>query len=193
MADHGISDDQYEVLGEAGECSVYRCEHGCLHVQIGDLNLRIEDDRFAELAEAVAALGEAGEDAKILAGGQSLIPVLRLRLAFPTTLVDLSRVNRLTLAYRPTLAFLDAARRRHPPGRPLRILEAGAGTGTATQSASRQAQNARTKSRPGGNASRTRPPAGTTARNRAARTRHSSPSRAKVRESAVERSSRRKT
>ena len=47
------------------------------------------------LAEAVAALGEAGEDAKILAGGQSLIPVLRLRLAFPTTLVDLSKVAEL--------------------------------------------------------------------------------------------------
>ena len=47
------------------------------------------------LAEAVAALGEAGEDAKILAGGQSLIPVLRLRLAFPTTLIDLSRVSEL--------------------------------------------------------------------------------------------------
>jgi len=47
------------------------------------------------LAEAIAALGEAGEDAKILAGGQSLIPVLRLRLAFPTTLVDLSKVSEL--------------------------------------------------------------------------------------------------
>jgi carbon-monoxide dehydrogenase medium subunit len=47
------------------------------------------------LAEAVSALGEAGEDAKILAGGQSLIPVLRLRLAFPTVLVDLSRVAEL--------------------------------------------------------------------------------------------------
>ena len=30
--------------------------------------------------EAVAALGEAGEDAKVIAGGQSLLPVLRLRL-----------------------------------------------------------------------------------------------------------------
>lgn len=59
MADHGITDDQYEVLGEAGDCSVYRCEHGCLHLQIGDLNLRIEDDRFAELAEAVAAAAQA--------------------------------------------------------------------------------------------------------------------------------------
>ncbi|MCY7365121.1 MAG: FAD binding domain-containing protein, partial [Frankiaceae bacterium] len=47
------------------------------------------------IAEAVTALGEAGEDAKILAGGQSLIPVLRLRLAFPTVLVDLGRVDEL--------------------------------------------------------------------------------------------------
>ena len=42
--------------------------------------------------EAVAAIGQAGEDGKILAGGQSLIPVLRLRLAYPTTLVDVGRV-----------------------------------------------------------------------------------------------------
>ena len=47
------------------------------------------------LAEAITALGEAGEDAKILAGGQSLIPVLRLRLAFPSTLIDLSKINEL--------------------------------------------------------------------------------------------------
>ncbi len=47
------------------------------------------------LAEAVTALGEAGEDAKILAGGQSLIPVLRLRLSFPTVLIDLSKVSEL--------------------------------------------------------------------------------------------------
>ncbi len=47
------------------------------------------------IAEAVTALGEAGEDAKILAGGQSLIPVLRLRLAFPTVLVDLGKVDEL--------------------------------------------------------------------------------------------------
>ena len=47
------------------------------------------------LQEAIAALGEAGEDAKILAGGQSLIPVLRLRLSFPTVLIDLSKVDEL--------------------------------------------------------------------------------------------------
>lgn len=47
------------------------------------------------IADAVTALGEAGEDAKILAGGQSLIPVLRLRLSFPTVLVDLGKVDEL--------------------------------------------------------------------------------------------------
>jgi carbon-monoxide dehydrogenase medium subunit len=45
--------------------------------------------------EAVAALGAGGEDAKVLAGGQSLIPLLRLRLSYPTTLVDLGAVGEL--------------------------------------------------------------------------------------------------
>ncbi|MEV6901917.1 xanthine dehydrogenase family protein subunit M [Amycolatopsis sp. NPDC051372] len=42
--------------------------------------------------EAVQALAAAGEDAKVLAGGQSLLPVLRMRLAAPTTLVDLRNI-----------------------------------------------------------------------------------------------------
>ncbi|MDQ1704423.1 MAG: aerobic carbon-monoxide dehydrogenase medium subunit, partial [Frankiaceae bacterium] len=42
--------------------------------------------------EAVAALTERGEDAKVLAGGQSLIPLLRLRLAYPSVLVDVGGV-----------------------------------------------------------------------------------------------------
>ncbi|GAA1032471.1 MULTISPECIES: FAD binding domain-containing protein [Amycolatopsis] len=42
--------------------------------------------------EAVQALAAAGEDAKVLAGGQSLLPVLRMRLAAPTTLVDLGKI-----------------------------------------------------------------------------------------------------
>ena len=45
--------------------------------------------------EAVAALAEAGEDAKVLAGGQSLLPVLRVRLAEPSTVVDLGRIAEL--------------------------------------------------------------------------------------------------
>jgi len=45
--------------------------------------------------EAVAALANGGEDAKVIAGGQSLMPVLRLRLAAPTVLVDLNRIDEL--------------------------------------------------------------------------------------------------
>jgi aerobic carbon-monoxide dehydrogenase medium subunit len=45
--------------------------------------------------EALQAVAEGGEDVKILAGGQSLIPVMRLRLAAPETVVDLTRVAEL--------------------------------------------------------------------------------------------------
>ena len=51
--------------------------------------------RPASIDEAVAALSGAGEDAKALAGGQSLMPLLRLRLALPEVLVDLDRVDAL--------------------------------------------------------------------------------------------------
>jgi carbon-monoxide dehydrogenase medium subunit len=44
--------------------------------------------------EALALLGQH-EDAKVLAGGQSLLPVLRLRLAAPETIVDLGRIEEL--------------------------------------------------------------------------------------------------
>ncbi len=51
--------------------------------------------RPSSVAEAVTAIGEAGEDGKVLAGGQSLIPVLRLRLAYPSTIVDVGRIDDL--------------------------------------------------------------------------------------------------
>jgi len=43
----------------------------------------------------VAALVEAGEDAKVLAGGQSLLPLMALRLGRPSVLVDVGRVDGL--------------------------------------------------------------------------------------------------
>ncbi|AXB44397.1 FAD binding domain-containing protein [Amycolatopsis albispora] len=45
--------------------------------------------------DAVRALADAGEDAKVLGGGQSLLPVLRMRLATPTKLIDLGRIPEL--------------------------------------------------------------------------------------------------
>ena len=49
----------------------------------------------ADLAEALAVLSEFGEDAKAIAGGQSLVPLLALRLAAPQHLVDLRRLTEL--------------------------------------------------------------------------------------------------
>jgi aerobic carbon-monoxide dehydrogenase medium subunit len=42
--------------------------------------------------EAVACLDQRGEDAEILAGGHSLIPLLRFRLAWPSVLIDINRI-----------------------------------------------------------------------------------------------------
>ena len=50
----------------------------------------------SSIEEAVRAYAAAGEDAKILAGGQSLLPILRLRLAYPELVVDLGGVTELT-------------------------------------------------------------------------------------------------
>ncbi|MEU3146197.1 MULTISPECIES: xanthine dehydrogenase family protein subunit M [unclassified Streptomyces] len=44
------------------------------------------------LDEALRVLADGGEEAKVLAGGQSLLPLLRLRLAFPELVVDIGRV-----------------------------------------------------------------------------------------------------
>ena len=48
------------------------------------------------LDAALAALRDGGEDAKVLAGGHSLVPLMKLRLAAPTLLVDLGGVPGLT-------------------------------------------------------------------------------------------------
>ncbi|HWF81670.1 MAG TPA: xanthine dehydrogenase family protein subunit M [Streptosporangiaceae bacterium] len=46
--------------------------------------------------EAVALIAEHGDEAKYLAGGQSLLPLMKLRLAAPETLVDVGRLDELS-------------------------------------------------------------------------------------------------
>jgi CO/xanthine dehydrogenase FAD-binding subunit len=49
-------------------------------------------ERPASLDEALAILGDGGQDARILAGGQSLVPMLNMRLAAPEVVVDVNRL-----------------------------------------------------------------------------------------------------
>ena len=51
--------------------------------------------RASSVDEAISALGTGGEDAKLLAGGHSLVPLMKLRLAAPTLLVDIGGIDEL--------------------------------------------------------------------------------------------------
>src|SRR5918995_5543950 len=47
------------------------------------------------VSEAVALLRQYGDDAKLLAGGQSLVPMMKLRVARPKYLIDIHRIANL--------------------------------------------------------------------------------------------------
>ncbi len=51
--------------------------------------------RPSSLDDAVSALASGGEDAKVIAGGQSLLPLLRLRFSYPSVLVDVGGLDAL--------------------------------------------------------------------------------------------------
>ena len=57
--------------------------------------VKFEYVRPSSVDDAVRALAEGGEDAKVIAGGQSLLPLLRLRLAYPELLVDVGGLSDL--------------------------------------------------------------------------------------------------
>ena len=63
--------------------------------------------------EALSALAEHGDEAKIMAGGQSLLPVLRMRLNAPEIVIDLGKIESLR-GIRPSQLLVPA---RHPPVR----------------------------------------------------------------------------
>jgi len=59
--------------------------------------------------EAIALLAEVGHDAKVLAGGQSLIPILNMRLSAPGHLVDINRISGLdTVEVTPDAVHIGA-------------------------------------------------------------------------------------
>ena len=63
--------------------------------------------------EAVRMLAENGEDAKLLAGGHSLLPLMKMRLAAPTLLIDLRRIPGLGGIERADGAWRIGAMTRH--------------------------------------------------------------------------------
>jgi aerobic carbon-monoxide dehydrogenase medium subunit len=63
--------------------------------------------------DAVRALTDAGEEAKVIAGGQSLLPLLRLRLAYPEVLVDVGGIDGLRGVTDAGDALLIGARTTH--------------------------------------------------------------------------------
>jgi carbon-monoxide dehydrogenase medium subunit len=54
-----------------------------------------EYERAGSVAEAIALLGQHGDEAKVIAGGHSLLPLMKLRLARPSVLVDIDRISDL--------------------------------------------------------------------------------------------------
>lgn len=54
--------------------------------------------RAESVAHAIALLGEHGDEAKLLAGGHSLLPMMKLHLAFPSVLIDVQRLGDLSYA-----------------------------------------------------------------------------------------------
>jgi carbon-monoxide dehydrogenase medium subunit len=69
--------------------------------------------RAGSVEETVSVLAEAAGDAKILAGGQSLVPMMALRLARPTVLVDINRIPDLDAVRRTDGAVEVGALVRH--------------------------------------------------------------------------------
>ena len=57
---------------------------------------KFEYKRASSAAEAISLVGEHGDDAKFLAGGHSLLPLMKLRLASPAVLVDIGRLSDLS-------------------------------------------------------------------------------------------------
>ena len=54
-----------------------------------------EYHRAGSVAEALSLMAQHGEDAKVIAGGHSMVPAMKLRLSTPTTVIDLGGVSDL--------------------------------------------------------------------------------------------------
>ncbi len=72
--------------------------------------------RATSVDEAVGAMAEHGDEAKVLAGGHSLLPMMKLRLAVPEFLVDVGRVEELHGVREDGDHLVDRGGDHPPPG-----------------------------------------------------------------------------
>ncbi|MGA9774610.1 MAG: xanthine dehydrogenase family protein subunit M [Candidatus Dormiibacterota bacterium] len=72
-----------------------------------------EYSRATSVKQAVAQLGAAGPEGKVIAGGQSLLPLMRLRLSQPTSLVDVNGVRELDYIHQDGQYLRVGAMSRH--------------------------------------------------------------------------------
>lgn len=72
-----------------------------------------EYERAESVEQAVDLLGQHGEDARLLAGGHSLLPLMKLRLARPTMLIDIGGIGDLSYAREDGNAVAIGALSRH--------------------------------------------------------------------------------
>ena len=124
---------------------------------------RFEYHRPESLEEALSLLAEHGDEAKVLAGGQSLIPLMKLRFAAPAHLIDVNRIararrhrrdrrlaarsarSRATTSSRPPTCSRHATRRWPRPRRrsPTRSCATSARSAARSRTPTRPATGAR--------------------------------------------------
>jgi aerobic carbon-monoxide dehydrogenase medium subunit len=91
------------------------------------------------LEDALVKLSEGGEDAKVLAGGHSLIPLMKMRLAMPTLLIDLRKLDGLRGISRSNGSFSIGALTTHAAV--SQASELGVAAHAAGQIADQQVRN----------------------------------------------------
>ena len=79
--------------------------------------------RATSMKEAASLLSQLGEDARPLAGGQSLIPLMKLRLARPSALVDLNFIPNASLIHKPHQEVCIGALAHHAEIADSKIIE----------------------------------------------------------------------
>ena len=94
-----------------------------------------EYERATSVEGAIAALERLGPEARVIAGGHSLLPMMKLRLASPEHLIDINELARARL--HPRAGRRDPDRRADPPRRPAGVRRCW----RATSRCSRDAEN----------------------------------------------------